>query len=165
MNTVTLFVGGGLLAAAVVLYVLLPLVRGQRALLHRTEEEGTEEEYRRRLALSALRDVEYDYATGKLDDEDYRILKGELSVEALRILEGETSPGGEAGDETTAAGAGADEPDDALEAEIARIREGLEEGRTCRACAHVNPSESRFCGRCGQGLQRADPEPVSAGEE
>lgn len=162
METVTLFVGGGLLAAAVVLYVLLPLIQGKHALLHRTEEEGTEEEYRRRLALTALRDVEYDYATGKLDDEDYRRLKGELSVEALRILEGEMeAAGGREGESVS------DDEDatDALEAEIARIRRGLQEGRTCRRCAHVNPPDSKFCGRCGQALEREDPEPVSAGEE
>ena len=155
-------IGGGLLAAAVVLYVLLPVIRGRHAVLHRTEEEGTEEEYRRRLALSALRDVEYDFATGKLDEEDYRQLKGELSVEALRILEEDR----EAADASSAdpdAGPGEGEEADVLEAEIARIRRGLQDGRTCRRCAHVNDPESRFCGRCGQALQRDDPEPVSAG--
>lgn len=160
MGTVPLFVGGGLLAAAVVLYVLLPLIRGQHALLHRTEEESTEEEYRERLALTALRDVEYDYATGKLDEEDYRRLKGELSVEALRVLEGERDRISETPDEPAS---GDRRRTDPLEAEIARIRRGLQEGRTCRRCAHVNPPESRFCGRCGQRLEREDPEPVSTG--
>lgn len=159
MSTLTLIVGGGLLATAVVLYVLLPIVQGREALLHRTEEESTEEEFRKRIALSALRDVEYDYATGKLDEEDYRRLRGELSVEALRILE---DTGGEAAAGTAAAG---DEgaPSDPLEAEIARLRQGLEEGRACRTCARVNPPGSRYCGGCGEPLGPEEPEPVSAG--
>lgn len=155
METYALLLAGALLAAAVVLYVLLPLIQGREAPLHRMDDEMSEEEHRRRLALSALRDVEYDYATGKLDDEDYQRLKGELSVEALRILEGSDSDGDGIADAD--AGAPEDEegppPDDPLEEEIARIRRGLREGRTCRACAHLNPEGSRFCGRCGRELE------------
>ncbi len=155
MDTLPLVIGGGLLATAVVLYILLPIVRGLEAPLHRMEEEETEDQHRRRVALSALRDVEYDYATGKLDEEDYRDLKEELSVEALRILEGardrqaarEEAPDIDAGD-----GAEADE----IEAEIARIRRGLQEGRTCRSCAETNPPGSSFCARCGRELQAAE---------
>lgn len=151
MGTYALLVAGALLAAAVVLYVLLPLIQGREAPLHRMEDEMSEEEYRRRLALSALRDVEYDYATGKLDDQDYQQLKGELSLEALRILDG----AGDGSDEGGTSGEGGEaESSDPLEREIARIRKGLREGRTCRVCAHVNPEGSRFCGRCGRELTR-----------
>ena len=49
---------------------------------------------RRRVALTALRDLEYDRATGKLDEDDYGQLRTELSREALEHLDEE---GGGAG--------------------------------------------------------------------
>lgn len=170
MENLPYLIGGGLLAAAVVLYVLLPLVRGIEAPLQRSASEYSEDQFRKQVALAALRDVEYDFATGKMDEEDYRELKAELSAEALRILEtlrdeeqGET--GGETGDaegvavEGTEADASVTDQDlDVLEEEIARIRRGLQEGRTCRSCAFLNPPGSRFCGRCGQELEAKDRE-------
>lgn len=160
-----LLLAGGLLATAVVLFILHPLVRGLEAPLEVEEDdpEAKELEHRRRVALGALRDAEYDFATGKLDEEDYRRLRGDLAREALELLEGE---GGT--EEPSRDGAGGTEaaPDeiDPLEAEIARIRSGLREGTTCRTCAHVNPAGSRFCGRCGAPLARLERAEVGAGE-
>ncbi|MFP3948045.1 MAG: hypothetical protein ACLFWG_04895 [Longimicrobiales bacterium] len=164
MENLPYLVGGGLLAAGVVLYVLLPLVRGREAPLERSAEEYSEDQFRKQVALAALRDVEYDFATGKMDEEDYRELKAELSAEALRILEtlrdeeervaagaGEGAAGVAADDEGEA---GVSEEElDVLEEEIARIRRGLQEGRACRSCAFLNPPGSRFCGRCGEELE------------
>ncbi len=177
MENLPYLIGGGLLAAAVVLYVLLPLVRGMEAPLHRSVREYSEEQFRKQVALAALRDVEYDFATGKMDEEDYRELKAELSAEALRILEslrdeeqgtggaaaGKEAGGGRAGDEAEDE-AVTDEELDALEEEIARIRRGLQEGRACRSCAYLNPPGSRFCGRCGQELEARDPSRESRDE-
>ena len=42
--------------------------------------------------------------------------------------------------------------DDALEAEIAAVREALRAGTVCRACAQANPAGSRFCAECGKPL-------------
>lgn len=176
MENLPQLIGGGLLAAAVVLYVLLPLVRGRWAPLHRTAEEYSEDQFRRQVALAALRDIEYDYATGKMDEEDYRELKAELSAEALRILETlrdqeEISGDGAAPEEAGAEPDGADEAGvseeeaDVLEAEIARIRRGLQEGRTCRSCAFLNPSGSQFCGRCGRELSGSGSGSGSGAEE
>ncbi|MDX1567628.1 MAG: zinc ribbon domain-containing protein [Longimicrobiales bacterium] len=164
MENLPYLIGGGLLAAGVVLYVLLPLVRGIEAPLERSAEEYSEDQFRKQVALAALRDVEYDFATGKMDEEDYRELKAELSAEALRILEtlrdeeekaaageraGGAGPDGEAEEESGVS----DEELDVLEEEIARIRRGLQEGRACRSCAFLNPPGSRFCGRCGEELE------------
>lgn len=155
-----LLVAGGLLAAAVVLFVLHPLVKGLEAPLELEDDDPgkADLEHRRRVALGALRDAEYDFATGKLDETDYRHLRGELARDALALLEegAAEAPSGDGDGET--------EEIDPLEAEIARIRSGLREGTTCRACAHVNPAGSRFCGRCGASLARADRVGVVVGE-
>lgn len=131
--------GALLLGAAIVFFILHPLVAGRHAPLERSDDERSEAEARRRVKLLALRDVEYDFATGKLDGEDYRSLKRELSAEALEALEAS---------EKEAEGVGSD----ALEAEIAAIREGLRHGTACEACGHVNPGGSRFCSSCGSRL-------------
>jgi hypothetical protein len=137
-------VGALLLVAAVVLYIIQPVLRGEWASLERDVDEMTEAESRRRVTLLALRDVEYDYHTGKLDDRDYQDLRKELSAEALVALKA-------AHDE--AEGGSADD----LEAEIAAVREGLRSGTTCPACAHANPAGSRFCAACGRRLAEDAP--------
>ncbi len=141
--------GAVILVAAVVLFILQPVVRGQWASLRRTDDEMTETEARRRVTLLALRDVEYDFATGKLDDTDYQELRRELSAEALAALDALRD------EESQADGA-------ALEAEIARARAGLEAGTVCGTCGRQNAEGSRFCANCGQRLQEGQPRETTA---
>lgn len=143
----SLFLGAALLAGAVVLYLLHPMLTGERAPMEGEEDEMTEAESRRRVTLRALRDVEYDFVTGKLDETDYRELRRELSAEALEALEAESSE------------RAAQDPD-ALEREIARVRQGLRSGRTCAACGHVNEAGSRFCATCGAALAASGASPA-----
>ena len=51
-----------------------------------------------------------------------------------------------------AKGASSDADGDRLEAEIARVRKGMAEGRTCPECGHLNVKKSRFCTGCGGRL-------------
>jgi cytochrome c-type biogenesis protein CcmI len=139
--------GALLLVTAVVMFILLPVAKGQHASLSREDDELTEAEARRRVTLLALRDVEYDYHTGKLDEADYMALRAELSAEALAALEA-------ADDE--AGGTDAD-----IEAEIAAVRAGLEAGTTCGTCGHRNPDGSRFCAACGETLASREATPSS----
>ena len=138
----TLYLGVALVTAAVVLFILQPVVKGIHASLERQDSELTETEARKRVALLALRDVEYDFLAGKLDEGDYRSLKGELTAEALAALEAD-----EAARDGTAATA-----DDDLEAEIAQIRVGLQTGHDCPECTYTNEEGSRFCSACGRAL-------------
>lgn len=138
-------VGAVLLVAAVVLFVLQPMLSGRRVSLHRELDEPTEAESRRRVTLLALRDVEYDFATGKLDEADYQSLKRELAAEAIAALE-------RAEAEAAAGPAGAPPQ---LEDEIARLKKGLRSGTTCSVCGTPNEGGSRFCAYCGTALGRA----------
>jgi len=139
----TLFLGAALVAAAAVLFILQPIARGLHASLDRKADELTETEARKRVALLALRDVEYDFLAGKLDEDDYRSLKGELTAEALSALEA---------DEEWRAQHGGGAPVEDLEAEIARVRAGLRMGTTCTTCGFANDDGSRFCSSCGASL-------------
>ena len=146
----TALIGGVLLAAGVLLFILEPVFSGHRALLYDGEDVYDEAAAKRRIALTALRDLEYDRATGKLDSTDYERLKAELSREALRHLEAQSEADPADPDRAL--------PDSVLdsqglEAEIARIRVALREGRACPACEAVNREGSQFCSRCGATLQ------------
>lgn len=90
----------------------------------------SDRETRKRVALAALKDVEYDHAAGKLDDADYREIRGRLEMEALHALS-EDGPSGGTAPETTAAAP-------PLSA--------------AHACGFTNPEGSRFCAGCGQRL-------------
>lgn len=139
----TLYLGVALVAAAVVIFLLQPVVKGIHASLEREDDELTETEARKRVALLALRDVEYDFLAGKLDEDDYRALKTELTAEALSALEAD-----EAAKEGGTVGATSDD----LEAEISRLREGLRTGSGCPECGFTNERGSRFCSACGHAL-------------
>ncbi len=153
-----MLIGAALLVMGVVLFLLLPILKGESASLERFAGELTDAEARKRAALRALRDVDYDYHTGKLDDSDYRELKTALSHDALIAIgkvEAETGGG-------VAAPALSADPvaDEQLEAEIARARIALESGWACESCGHGNVEESRFCAMCGGRLPAAaDAEP------
>lgn len=138
----TLYVGVALVVAAVLLFIMQPVVKGLHASLEREDDELTETEARKRVALLALRDVEYDFLAGKLDEEDYRLLKSQLTAEALAALEA---------DEAARGGAGSADED--LEAEIARVRAGLRSGMVCTECGFANEHGSRFCSACGHALE------------
>lgn len=143
----TVLAGGVLLAAGIVLYVLEPLFSARRAPLR---DEGSdlhdEAAARRRVALTALRDLEYDRATGKVDGDDYEALRSELSREALQRLE----PGDAEGDGSPATPTEAASRE--LEDEIAATRRALRAGLRCEPCGRLNDHGAQFCGGCGRPL-------------
>jgi hypothetical protein len=126
-------VGALILVGVVVAFILMPLIQDRRASLVREDDELTDAQAARRVALLALRDIEYDYQTGKLDEKDYREMKRQLSAEALLAMKALEEEGGR----------------DELEAEIADMRQGLRAGQVCEVCGFRNPEGSRFCGACG----------------
>ena len=144
-----LVAGGIALAAGILLFVLEPVFSGRSATAYGGDDRWDEAAAKRRVALSALRDLEYDRATGKLDRRDYEELRTDLSREALLRLDGEAA--------VRVAG---DPAATAIEKEIADARRALRKGGTCRDCRHVNGVGARFCGRCGGPLGgRAAPDP------
>ncbi|MXW08386.1 MAG: hypothetical protein F4X47_04285 [Gammaproteobacteria bacterium] len=144
-----ILLGAVLVAAAVVLYVVQPVFSGEKAPLVSLDEEFTEAEARRHLSLVALRDVEYDFATGKIDERDYRRLRDELAREALDALH-EVRRSRE---QTESAPTAQDTLADDLEQEIAAYRAALRAGTMCDRCGSPNPAEALFCAACGIRLE------------
>ena len=141
--------GAAMFAAAVVLFVVGPILTGKQARVTRTLSEFSDAEAWKLVTLRALRDVEYDYHTGKLDDHDYQTLKSELTAEAVQAIRRV-----EEGDVPTDARAGRIA---GVEAEIMAMRAVLRDAVHCTACAHANPAGSRFCATCGTALMAPDP--------
>ncbi len=120
-----LLVGGAALAV-----ILLPLLRTEAAAPAPAWELPELEETRRGQALLALREIDFDLATGKLSNEDYAELKERFTVEAAAALREE---GG-----APVAAAPAPAPTGS--------------GVRCGSCGPRPESDARFCSNCGRGV-------------
>ena len=133
---------GTLLAVAALAYVLYPLLFetaavGERATpgAARVASTGTDED-----AVAALREIEFDRATGKLSDADYADLKTRYTARALEAMRA----GGDAG-ATDAVSVG----EDAAEAAVLAVRRRL---RSCARCGPRPEADAVYCSSCGAYL-------------
>lgn len=133
---------GTLLAVLGLVYVLYPLMRGASAALAVPEADATPESS----AIEALREIEFDEATGKLSPEDYATLKSKytaLALTELRVREGQAAVGESA------------EPsplEDAAERMIARAKQ---RGTSCVSCGPRPETDALYCSDCGRHLGKA----------
>lgn len=124
----TLLLFSLLLALLAAAFVVRPLVARRDALLVDLAPGAVlDAEARRRVALVALKELEYDYLGGKLDAADYSTQKERLSVEALAAMRAA----------------------EAVAAESGRTAPGPDR----HACGFLNPPLSRFCAGCGARLR------------
>jgi hypothetical protein len=95
---------GLVLAAVVVVLVALPFLREPVTADDRLDAPGAAEERRLALveerdrALAALKELEFDHRTGKIEDDDYRALVGPLrrdAAAALRAIDADRRYGAE----------------------------------------------------------------------
>jgi hypothetical protein len=142
-----------LLAAAAIWLVLGPLMWPERERA-RAWEPPDPEETARGVALSALREIEFDRETGKLSDADYAELKSEYTVQAVAALRQEerTSHPVPASDRPTVRPSDSD-----LEAMISARARALAGGTApaCRTCGPRPESDAVFCSSCGRRLDAA----------
>ena len=150
---------GAALAVAALVYVLIPLfdavaparLRGPARTADRPET-----------AIDALREIEFDRATGKLSDDDYASLKTEYTRTALiEMRAGESSDplraaasaegvvsAGDPGMPTVADG----DATDPAEAAVLRYRAMR---RACDTCGPRPEPDPAFCSSCGKYLKGA----------
>lgn len=146
-----LLAGAAVTIAALAL-VLEPLARGaSRRPVARDEDDDLdltpieESESPKVQALLALKEIEFDRATGKLSDEDYGRLKATYSQKALEAIDTEAQR--ERADQVRAAVvATADDPAEAL------IREARSQLRLCPQCGPRPEADAAFCSECGRRL-------------
>lgn len=131
---------GTVLAVGALAFVLFPLFFGSaepppaaRAPVAPRDDEGS--------ALRALREIEFDRATGKLSDADYASLRATYAGQALRELRGhDAAP--PAADEVVGA-------DDDIEARVLAYRAAR---RGCGRCGLRPEPDAIYCSSCGDYL-------------
>jgi hypothetical protein len=92
-------------------------------------------------ALLALKEIEFDRATGKLSDEDYAALKTKYSKVALAAIDAEEQ------EELDMAA------EDVAEELIKRAAAGR--GNVCPSCGPRPEADAAFCSNCGRKLTAA----------
>jgi hypothetical protein len=127
-----------LLALGVVLYPLFvpPRVRERRG--------AARPALARENAVEALREIEFDRATGKLSDADYAALKRTYTERALAEMR--------ATDAVAAADGVIASPEDAAEAAVLRLR--ARQGH-CPDCGPRTEPDALWCSNCGRYLPGA----------
>lgn len=155
----TALVIGAALAVAALVYVLFPLFDVGAPSRSRS---GSGPALAPESAIDALREIEFDRATGKLSDDDYAALKTEYTRTALVELRARESadPARRALVTSAVAGAGAVAPDvpvgvdaaDPVEAAVLRYRSMR---RVCETCGPRPEPDPAFCSSCGKYLRGA----------
>ena len=138
-GTITL-VAGALLAVSALAFVLYPLFFEVREVSRAPRGSVPSDDS----AIVALREIEFDKATGKLSDADYAELKHSYSARALSELRARERA---AGDEGSAV-------QDPIEA---RVREYREMHRACTTCGVRPEADAVYCSTCGAFLDRSGP--------
>ena len=146
-------VAGLAIALVAVFLVIEPVLRPSAVPPFRrsTDEDDDPTLVRRDTALAALKEIEFDQATGKLSDDDYERLRGKYTAEALEALR-EADPVADSSPPQPAAGGNGGA--DAVEALIASAKaSSREKGRRfCVECGSVLEGSGRFCVECGVGV-------------
>lgn len=128
---------GTLLAVGALAFVLYPLFFEPRPVRRRpaSADDSTES------AIVALREIEFDRATGKLSESDYNELKATYAARALAELRS----------------ADASTPQPELDPVEARVRAYRQARRECGACGLRPEPDAVYCSTCGTYLDGTCP--------
>lgn len=132
-------VGMLVLLLAVGALIIWPLLRHRPPEMRSVERTPAADPARSRAALTAIKELEFDYATGKIADDDYRTLRARYEAKAVEALA------------TPAPSPAPADSDAALEAEI-RAARGR---RFCTTCGGALPKAAKFCPACGAAVEVA----------
>lgn len=138
---------GTLLALGAMAFVLAPLFRGDQPAIRERSPSATraqDDSERRERAVDALREIEFDRATGKLSDADYSALKVRYTEQALAAMR--SSPASTATPVLT---------DADLEALIRRQRDSQPGSASCPVHGPRPEPDAVYCSDCGRYLSGA----------
>jgi hypothetical protein len=136
-----------LISAVLVLEPLLRAASGRAIvapapLFSDSDDEDDPRLIRRDRALAALKEIEFDRATGKLSDDDYETMKTRFTAEALSALR-EVDAAAEQPARAAAAG------DELVEQLISSARRRGRGGKFCLECGAPLSGNGKFCLECG----------------
>ena len=132
---------GTLLAVGALAYVLYPVFFGVPRPVWRPVEP-TSHAPEQDTAVVALREIEFDRATGKLSEVDYADLKARYTREAIAAMRRERG--------APVSDAASRPSDDEIEAAVRAYREGA---CTCPTCGPRPEPDAVFCSNCGRYLR------------
>jgi hypothetical protein len=151
LEIIAALVVGGFALALVVEPMLRTIRRGPLPL-----DLPDPDETPRGIAVAALREIEFDRATGKLSDADYAQLRQQYTQAAVEAMRKEETEPAAAAPAPAAPGAGTP---DAVEAIIsAKVRalrarqSGGEDTPSCPSCGPRPEGDAIFCSSCGKRL-------------
>ena len=133
-------IAGTVLAVGALAFVLYPLFFAVRPRVSRPPTDSAARAADDS-AIVALREIEFDKATGKLSESDYTELKRTYSERALQEMRRAGSPAGAA-------------TSDPIEARVRAFRAH----RECDTCGVRPEADAIYCSNCGAFLDRACPE-------
>lgn len=148
----TALILGTLLALGSLAFVLLPVFAdAEPEPLRRagSARPGTDSETP---AIDALREIEFDRATGKLADADYAALKAEYTAHALAELRARDAA---AGDSAAGDSAGPNDAPPVLDAAEAAVLAYRRRQRPCPQCGPRPEPDAAYCSTCGRYLAGA----------
>jgi hypothetical protein len=154
------FVVGVLFAAATVWFVLHPIlvprlessIIADGLVMDDDGDDPDDDFSSRAVALRALREIEFDRATGKLSDADYDALRAKYTAEALAALR--------EGDEGRATREGATSGPTRPPSPVPRLScptpgpRPEPEAAFCSDCGRRLGTAPGYCARCGSALER-----------
>ncbi len=138
-----------LLAGLVLWLILDPLQRPEVANPSFVEPDDPDETPKG-IALIALKEIDFDRATGKLSDEDHAVLKERYSREALAAMQAEDARRAPSSDHII----------EQLVADRVAVLRGEttqgQRGLICPLCGPRPEADARFCSSCGLALFGGD---------
>lgn len=144
-------VAGALMTGALVFWLVFApmLFRSNQPAM--PPEPVADEETRSGMALLALKEIEFDLATGKLSDADYAMLKARYSNEALVALDRDQSDAQRV--------AATVDPETLVAARLSQLRSAHASGTPapplCPGCGPRPEPDALFCSSCGRLLAEA----------
>jgi len=151
VDQIFIIVAGVSLVGLTVLWILRPLLGGTEAGRERSPEASAAAELaaQHEMALESLRDLDNDYAAGKLDDADYQAQRALLLSDGVAVLQrlDALKTGWATSDPTL---------DREIEAAVAARRVVTPAADiprpTCPTCGAQVRAAARFCDQCGATL-------------
>jgi len=128
---------GVLMVVSVAVIIAMPLMRATGPEAEAVDERTEQLNREKTVALMAIREADFDRATGKLTEDDYSVLRGDYEKRALGAM-------------TELDAAGRQVVVAPLAREASATAAGGVTAAFCAACGNAFGETDRFCASCGQ---------------